>query len=764
MKQRSSRRTSKTSHTNRKNGGHAKHARHIQDDSDKVIALNQRLKIAFKNDYRGPQHFSGDLQTIASNTAISTQVPIDPNTFAGVILGAISYALNRGWSLNVQDDNYIYFAFVYQTQLLVNAAQGAVPQSNTVPYWLSLCLQAVLQTSVPFKIGHMAYAANITTPINTAAEQLIGPTAYKHVYSLGIKESSLVNGMFPVVGAPASYSEEEGAKATQSLWIYLEALHKNDAESFHRMVSSGKANVMTKDVSAFATVQGFPGGGFAGSGAWFREVQLEVPIRRPIFAVFSESPEIGFTNRGANQLRLTSGDSITLGGCLVSEFTEEELKVKLPPIIKYNDFLWFADIFCRAIQSAIQLRLETAAFLENIASDPDYYETTVQCPLTMQNFLLMFKATMMIVFKDNFKCQGTYPRSASSKSDSEFVVYPVGVQSYPIETTEGMYMPQMMQQFILNVQSRSVRRGTANPKILLSCLGEYANTNLFTEDYPVTYEIEGVTITKPIFVVDKAEVEISRIDGYFVSNPDGICAINDPSAILPLIAQFNGWIVAQGDHFRRLTTVDADPGVNPLYAGDMTMHWSPVGREKKSKKKVPSKEKKSKSKKVVSVYKKLGNVNIVENGIYADRMRIAVSCGHLELGSLYTGWHQFQPLPVNKISSASSASENTGYQRIAAQCKEPIQIPQGSGSVNFASIAAMNQAAAELMVKTKFAEDTAQELMIDELSETGHAGMLGTFGAALLGEVAKAGIGVGAQVLQNVTPKALGYLGNVSPI
>merc|ERR1712137_402430 len=126
-----------------------------------------------------------------------------------------------------------------------------------------------------------------------------------------------------------------------------------------------------------------------------------------------------------------------------------------------------------------------------------------------------------------------------------------------------MLMPQLFQENVLSLRSRTVKAGpsgSTNPVQLYGVLGQYNSDKLDCDDYLVTYTIKDEEITVCPFAEDEGEVEISLIDGYYSLTPDGYCAINDPAALVRLAATFNSWIQEQGDHFRMLNSITTDNG------------------------------------------------------------------------------------------------------------------------------------------------------------------------------------------------------------
>jgi hypothetical protein len=716
--------------------------------------IRKGLREKYKYDPRGPNVFTQAMQSVVVNPSMPIQVKVSANAFAGIINAAISTALSRGWSLNAFDDNYIYWAWVYQANLLIQAAKGGVPYTGNVPRWINLLVQAVIKTSVKYRGGSVSYAMVIQDALNDSFEQLMGPPAYKHIYSLGVKTPILVNGLFPIVGPPVAYTTTNGEAATQNLWLFLEEAM---GTAMHRMEPFNTENCMTKDVSAFAWFSNAPGGGLANTGAWFKQLYHEVAIRKPMFSVFSPADPDLFVNRSSVKLRIGSGDSNTLGGLLIDGLAEKQLGYKTAAVPKFIDFLEYADVFCKTIQQALQLRCETAAFVENVKNDSDYFVTDLQCPLTLQEFLILFRATCLLVYTDTIKYQSLYPRSASGPTDNEFVVYNCGVTTCPIPFGDQMLLPMMLKENILANKSRIVeagKNGDKNPVQLYGVLGQYNNDRLACTDYLVEYTVDDIKTTYCPFVTKEGETEINLIDGYFSQTPDGHCAINDPAALMKLARDFNEWIQGQGDHFRTLDSITADSGIDACATIGMTLHWKSSDQklswkrnndELKETGKVKSKKKKPVSKYGSRVHKlNLGTT------VYSSRDCIAVSAGYEVFQSVWTQFQQYWVQPINNIDSPNTVGDNTGYLRMSGFMREPRQISLGTGSYVFSTIDERHASYAALMVKTKFALKTAAEKAILDLAEKSEAGILGAITGSLVGAVGHAAVDVGASMLDKL--------------
>jgi hypothetical protein len=470
-----------------------------------------------------------------------------------------------------------------------------------------------------------------------------------------------------------------------------------------------------------------------------------------MFAVFSPSSPDLFVNRSQVKLTIGSGDSNTLGGLLVDGLSEKQLGYKTAAVPKFIDFLEYADVFCKTIQQALQLRCETIDFINNVKNDSDYFLTDLQCPLSLQEFLILFKATCMLVYTDTIKYQSLYPRSASSPTDNEFVVYNCGVNTCPIPFGNQMLMPMMLQENILANKSRIVeagKNGAKNPVQIYGVLGQYNSDKLVCSDYLVEYTIDDIKTTYCPFATKEGEVEVNLIDGYYSMTPDGHCAINDPVALMKLAMAFNEWIQSQGDHFRTLNSITADSGIDACATIGMTLHWKSSDQELTWKKKKEGSVKVKKEKKAPkSKYAPRFHQLNPGTSVYAGRDVIALSAGYEVFQSIWTQFQQYWVQPINAIDAPNTTGDNTGYLRMSGFMREPRQIALATGSYAFSTLDERHTIYASLMVKTKFAVKTAAEEILLDLSEKSKAGILGAITGSLVGAVGHAAVDVGAEML-----------------
>lgn len=698
------------------------------EESQMTPSLRKRLSKSLYYDPRASAAVELDLYPDNINSVIPYRVPVQADVFAAPILAAVSYALQRGWSINSNRPSDPYHAATYMIQLLIACAQNETPEMMSVPVWLHWMCQAVTERTVKARAGQMDYSFDVQTEWLNPATVTMGPTD-SAIYSLENKGPLLVNGLFSTSVAPVAYTEELGAQAAQAMWLYLKAMHPNSP--MHHNISIGETSAISRDASAYAIAVGAPGGGFAGLGAWFKRLELEVPVRRPLFSVFSGSPfsrGFGDPSRAANYMRNFSCDGFLLGGMLVGKLMPHQTTVKNWPRPHFVDFNEMLDVLAQACTLAIELRLSEKDTRDLIEADPTYYPGEVQCPLTLQEVGLLLRATLMTAFDDSqLMGQGTYPRSAS-RGDNEFVSFVCGANTCPQSGASLMRIPVLLKQNVLALRQRVInasRSGSNNPQVWFPILGQYEEDILNTENY--FNIIEGETQFNTFFF-DPEEDFISYVDGSTSSND--VVWINDPAAITKLAERWNEWTVRMGNYFWSMDTIGSDQGVDPLFSCCMTLHWAEVldpvndaqkGKTKNGVKKIVT-PKKVKDKD--TMLKRWTTPLTSPSDVYLNRRAFAVSSAVKPFKNAWEGVQQMFVFPCNKVAPIQANDPRTysSYTAVAAYQNEEFQIPLGSGDQNFVSQADRHIIFATQMVKQIWADKDSTQKVIEQLEMQGDAG------------------------------------------
>lgn len=686
----------------------------------------KKMKIAevFFHDPRGINTLSEDLFLDTANDSIPIQVLADAEAFAGVILAVISEAIRKGWSLNTLDDSFIYWAFVYISNLVVSAAKGNIPEAGDVPKWLAYLCQAVTRTSVKSRGYNISYNFVVDNDVALDWRRNVGPLVYGHQWNVGKKTASLVNGCVPIIGPPAGYTDENGRLAATDLYNFLRAAF--DDNDMHKMTPINEDNRFTHDVSAFAVRTITPGGGYVDSGGWFKQLGHEVPIFYPVFGVFSRNEKVENLTRGSNYLSSFSGDTSYTGHTLITD-CEDSLHVKTPPVFKFMDFNEYLSIVAYWVTFMIGKRIEDPEFEVGINRAFDFYETEVQCPLKLWEVALLLRAACMLAFSDSQVAgQTLYPRVATDASDNEFVSFVSGFGTSSIPGGSQMLLPWRLKEAIVLVKSNVIldsRGGKKNPSITETILGQMALDRLDAKNYKNIY-VQGTATTEYFaFADDSGDAIISYIDG---KSGNDLTAINDPSCLVALAERWNLWVNGQMNA-RHLSNIEGDSGPSILAGANMTLLWT-----NEIKAPPPNKQPKTKAEKKAMAQRKAfkermagGRPQLVVETPYTKRSVLAITSSYTPFTSAWESFQQYMPLPQNLVTDVKSPGDNTGARKMQALTREGVQMTLGEGEELFTTLDERHRTFASLMVRDKYGKDNAMDMFFMNAMATGDGGILG---------------------------------------
>jgi len=684
---------------------------------------------------------------------------------AGTIYGVVCEALARGYIPNAASESYPYFAYVYMTNMLVSAANNATPKEMTIPRWLAHLVQALVQTRVKSRAGHVSYKFTVPDTWDDNYVINMGPILYARSANLGVKS---INSVWPgsywrVTGPPATYSQEEGELAAQEIWQFLKSCYEDDK---HTMVSIGQANFMTSDASAFAVNISSPGGGFRNTGGPRVELTLEVPAFRPMFSLLrAQTSNDIVPNRAANFPRSYGGDSIWLGGQLLRR-PDSLYQSKTPPIFKFIDFYEIVDVFFLYVRYACEAKMldpDTEAAIEDFGNANVYFEENVQCPLTRQEVAIMLRSVLMALFADTQPyVQGLFPRVPASLASIEFVSFISGVGTHPVLGASSMLMPLLLKNNLLALTERiffpGFIEGTSvnNMTQYTPVLGCYNGTNDLGSLTFAGFKNGTGTVNYEPFKVNPAEVAIDMIDGKFAG---GYAQINDPDGVNRLIVAWNDWSTRMADYFWSTTPFSIDAGNPALWTLGFTNNWtfSIIGEEKEKELKekvcyVPehkSMEKNEETPEKPKTFEEIRDKRWTSKGdtppgnnFYSLRDVVALTTSTRPFKSAWE-YIQYFIKPVNPLPNTLTPvvpRQSTAYTRISCLNQEFFSLVTSTGNVGTNLPVAENlrekhMKLAKLCIKSKYAEKGDFQELMESWEKNGQAGILSSIAAGLIGSI-----------------------------
>jgi len=345
--------------------------------------------------------------------------------FLGPVIAYVSYALQKGYMANATSENYPYYATCYITQMIVNAVQNGVPLTTDAPYWLVCLLQAVAAKSVPFANGKAAYRFKLDNPAYIPPSSVVISPAGTSWWVWEPSATNFIDG-FPVGNDTSSnptYTTELGQAAWTSITEFMASSSTLlGGTKENKMVPLSTKTPFLKDVSSFGVNNIQCGVGYGGAGAALTNVQLEVPVIHPQFAVFNGLSVLNPGDfRYPNYVTASAGDAVFLGGFLSSLLSCQNYGMKRAPKFHFVDMNEFVDVIAWWYTGMLQTFLQSPTFLTALENTAAFNFAIYQCPLTFQEFVLLVRNVVMGVFKDTQPAtQSIHPHPFQTEIDQQF--------------------------------------------------------------------------------------------------------------------------------------------------------------------------------------------------------------------------------------------------------------------------------------------------------------------------------------------------------
>ena len=548
--------------------------------------------------------------TLNSNNTLTTMNPSLVYDIQGtqaaldaVANAFVNFALNRDWAASCPDPSYPYWARVYVSNILYNAATNGTLLSSSVTDILNNVCNAIRNKGVPSGQGRVEY--KWTFPGFTVPEWKIamGPPIYDRYWQTGVIQNNggETNSFFKSIVPPDTYTEELGQVAWTSLSQFLHTLSETGKGSKLLVLrANAPGGPLERDVSAFANNIVTLGGSFANVGGLGALSQLEVPIKSPIYSVFVP----GQTNAGYPAFspvrygkfsRSRTGDGMSLVMAQLLDGNENIHRMKNNFKFKYVDFNEIAEVVFMYMSELIYLTLDdpqvqNAIIVNGVAAATQ----SCTCPLTLQEVLLILRYTLLSAMSETqYGVQGTYYSAPENTNDNKFCPFITSYAVGPIPGATEMMLPMILIENIRSLLYRINRNylgGKQNPNIYVPVLGQYyldafnqadwVVSHLYKEDEPPLlvnvfkdnttgchYKGVDKKTGKPIF---GAEIPISMIDG---QTENDILAIGDPGPISELVQMWNSWLVTRSSKSTTLTTLGKEAGITSCTVLPVTRIW-----------------------------------------------------------------------------------------------------------------------------------------------------------------------------------------------
>jgi len=719
-----------------------------QKDNQKVFGGLETRKQARGDPRMGQRVQHSEVGVLTSQKSVAIQAALEANSIWGWSKGYVVRALERGYAASASIPQNPYWAYVYLSKILAQFAAGGIPAVAKLPYVVLAFGRALSPKSAGLDLGKASFAFTTLAAGNPLSQQVIGFAPYGFQWTLGYVPTVPVpiNGFpllsFAGLGAPTD-DQAQAAFAEMNLFL----TNSDTGNPAYRSVALNEKTRLDNDVSTFTFLTSAVGYGSGGSGtSGFGGVAaLEVPIFRPFLAAFNQYNFTDDTNNRWSNLNVPiAGDSLFVGASMSSLIHEKDWGFKRYPKFHAVDFLEFGEVLAMWVQAIQQAAMNdpTGQWAATEAT-PAQTIASYQCPLTLQEMFLLLRNVMMTAFKDTQAgVQGLGPYLPSSGTDNQFVPFGVSAGTCLL-TPIDMKLPRAFVENIRALVYRITHRSATDLEYFIPVLGQYAMDVIVSAPFTYTGAPSGgAPITTPSFasgalfkkkVFDEktetwsykpmVEDAISLVDG---SCTAGFVALNNPEQLKALVMMWNKWLGEKNltSYSSALTTFGTDPGVNILYSGNMTRHWTVPA---------PDMVLANKEKRFVDVRLERREYAQVMLSNYASRLAVADTSQTPFIAAAY---EQFQntwilPLIENEFDNSTNVQNSTIVPRWQSLMRE-THLQNFSSGTDGQSLSQLHQSYANKMTKGKQDQLNDWDKFFDQCETTGDSGILsGLVGGAL---------------------------------
>jgi len=464
--------------------------------------------------------------------------------------------------------------------------------------------------------------------------------------------------------------------------------------------------------------------------------------------------------RVANRLANSSGDSLYASACFHQLLPMKNVSTKEKSLFHFVDFLEFGDV----------LALYVSLLMQEVFNDPAYWQSTsttqpitYQCPLSLQEMLLLLRNEMMYVFNRS-QCadQGISPRIPTSDTDNQFQPFicsttTVALSSYgmklPLPFIENMKSLMFRIVHFKKMLGKNKNKESQSALIFAPVLGKYALDNLTQSDYTATFNTSTpVTIDafKTLSTVMSTkrreskgtetwapyvEIPINFVDG---STSTNYLYINDTTRLGQLATLWNDWISTLATYSDPLSTVSKELGVNVCCSVSCTRHWIPApGSYKEMTAEFEDKRLTSRK-------------NLV-SGLYADRHDIAVSVHDTPVSEAFDRIQKQWILPVNLAVDGAVPQSLSDFTRVSLAMMETQSVPTANVTTGI-SMATEHLSYARKMIHGRDAAESEWSTFFQEEAKNGHGGVLSGLVADFIGKAFGGTAGAIAGTVASILP------------
>jgi len=484
-------------------------------------------------------------------------------TLWGICNSMISFALCAGYRQENQGtalQNSPWLAANYLYNTLLNVVQGKTYDINTikVPLWLRDLVAAITpKSNTVFNSGSIQYAWTLKNP-----NALIGPNQFyptfqgSNYFYYANDTTALGYAGCPVMSLTSvAYTSDLGAAAWENLVTYFEKVAntawKGEYKPWSKVDMKIEDSPLQNSNAAFAFVSQVWGvgqqGGFVSSLA-----SSQVYNQHPKFSRFVDPTQKvveGYRNHKA-----ISGDTNSLFGEMMLQYSAKEYSNKSYMVFKYIDFFEIADRILRAMMVSLSIA--------KVTTFTPFFEGS--------EYLIMLHAILMKGFRHNYIGQTLWPYY--TKSPSDFNPFLSNCATVSGEAYLSMTLPLFICENLKALLPRAVfpdklRNGNINKNSIrwyMPILGQYNDNEFDFKSYTYT-DPGGAT---QFFFTGPGDA-INLVDGTNQNNND-VLDIANAQAIDALTRKWNNFMTLISAAVQQPASATFDPAINALQVITMT--------------------------------------------------------------------------------------------------------------------------------------------------------------------------------------------------
>jgi hypothetical protein len=682
--------------------------------------------------------------------------PLTKTSYWFPILNWVAEAYAAGFAASTQSTNNPfapYYAAAYLVKAFEAGIANSAPPFVSAPIGIVLLYQRLQPMILPYKTGSISYKfqPSMISPNEFGSTLPVSVDWYvsgiQWAFGLLDGAGSNVNGYIILV-QPTPYTDELGRVSYEALLNFYA-----DEEKFPMWKRVDLSTPLTlPDSSAFASCSPEQGIAVGNPCGTVTELFNETVIRSPLFSKFTAWENE--TYRTHDKALMSGGSGMYLGGRIMELTSINQIYNKRRPVFKMIDFNEFYEVIALTLGLALE---QAQANIVDI--------NPIVCPLTVQDFRIMLRQTIMASFQHSQSLGQDlgYGQSFTTTSDFCALLTSSGTVGRPAIAGNVM-LPMIIVENIRSLQRRLVPAGKFGIVDFVPVWGVYNADQVSNYTYG--------PLNLPVFSVDPAEIPINLIDGSSTPTVLKVFVDFNGDELTTNISKWNEFINYLSPYLSALSPIGTDKGIS--CAELITLSLTTIVSENEARLVIPVPggtapvsrkvlEKKNSKGPLqfgkLKTQKKLKSV-IPEGGVqfspFNNISTVSVTSNQALLDAVYTEIQNYWIMPTSR---STGLPENSGNMP-SYQCNvlEPYSLSissygstQGVLSANLTvSLYERHTVSAAANVKALLGVPNALEIKLTEAEATGRGGFFGS----MIGEAVGSLFGQPAlgKTLGNIVP------------